>query len=377
MITVMEVYHHDARQALLVSASLLLALLVSASAVSTAHAQVAETPCYTTFFNTDLPAGYGAPLSFFAGYGSLSMQVLCNDEGVRIQLGIENSDIFIYQYAYHRGDKGWERFTLSGEDARGPWFVGSAEGLIEKPKSDGKVVAYMCEKVDGAWKCGCRDEVCAAPFWQLQTYRKQSNPLVDFEGLLETEASDELYISQPSTYHAAVGDEITIYGNAFSTSASGNTVYVGEYALEGVVSETGSSVMFPMPELPVGKYRVHLERDGERTEYGTVVWLKDDELEVPNISSVSPEVGKQGDTFTVYGSGFMPEGNDLVTTFGIVENLPSPDGTSISFQYDPFEEKVDFRDERGDPYDYMQKVMVTAVTAGGVSSEPGSFVLEM
>lgn len=341
------------------------------------HAQVAETPCYTTFSNIDLPAGYGAPLSFFAGYGSLSVQALCGDEGVRVRVGLENSDIFIYQYAYHRGDQGWERITLAGDDARGPWFVGSAEGFVEDPGDEGNIVAYMCEKVDGAWKCGCRDEACAVPFWQLQTYRTQSGSLANLEELLQAETSDELYISQPSTYHAAMGDEITIYGNAFSTASAGNMVYVGEHVLKGVISENGNSVTFPMPDVPVGKYRVHLERDGERTEYGTVVWLQDGELEVPKISSVSPEEGKQGDTFTVYGSGFMPEGNDLVTTFGVLDGLSSQDGTSITFRYDPFDEQVDFRNEDGSQRDHSQPVHVTAVTAGGVSVEPVVFYLSM
>ena len=352
-------------------------VLLVAVATLPVHAQEIEKPCFGIYSDTDIPSGYGAPFTYGLGAPMLSMQAWCGEEGVRVELGVPNSEVYIYKYAYHRNGGDWERIELEGSEERGSWIVGSAEGVIENPHDDGKFVAYMCEKRDGSWKCGCRDEACAAPFWQLQTYQTQRTSLSSLDDMLEIETSDELYISQPSTYHALPGDEITIYGNAFSTKSAGNTLYFGDHAVEGVISETGSSVVVEMPDLPVGKYRVHLERDGERTEHGTVVWVKDDDAKVPTISSILPNEGRQGDVFTVYGSGFMAEGNDLVTSFGILENLPSPDGVSITFTYDPFEEEVDFKDENGNPFDYAQKVYVTAVTAGGVSKEPGTFVLIM
>jgi len=62
------------------------------------------------------------------------------------------------------------------------------------------------------------------------------------------------------------------------------------------------------------------------------------------ILSVSPSRVWAGDTVKIFGEGFTPVGNSVTLHYGLIEkrfeNLPSPDGKSISFVYQPPELKT-------------------------------------
>ncbi len=59
----------------------------------------------------------------------------------------------------------------------------------------------------------------------------------------------------------------------------------------------------------------------------------------PVVERVSPAEVKKGDTVTVFGSGFTPTGNSVLLWYGAlqqkIENLPSPDGKTLTFVFSP------------------------------------------
>lgn|GEM_PF-6691219 len=52
------------------------------------------------------------------------------------------------------------------------------------------------------------------------------------------------------------------------------------------------------------------------------------------IDRIEPEIIHDGDTVTVYGSGFDKTNNTVKTSYGLVTGVPSPDGISLSFVFE-------------------------------------------
>ncbi len=157
------------------------ALLLIPAGMSFASARVCSLP------PTDEPRqGYGADANLFAEETALSRSgilpalgmVLCNDanEG-EVLLGDGKETTFIYEYVYRSTpERRYVPVRLSGDKKVGGWIVGEAQsterdlfaGLDLTDSSRARfVLAYICQYIDGQWKCGCRDRACVTPHWQL------------------------------------------------------------------------------------------------------------------------------------------------------------------------------------------------------------------
>jgi hypothetical protein len=90
-------------------------------------------------------------------------------------MGKGDSRQYIYEKVYYRkGASGsWNEISLVGSNKQGgAWFPRSATGFIPTSDQDlqetTQVVGYICTWTGSQWKCGCRDNACTQPYWQLQ-----------------------------------------------------------------------------------------------------------------------------------------------------------------------------------------------------------------
>ncbi len=120
--------------------------------------------------NTQL---FGVPFNLFDAAKKVLIRVFCKGEAARMEVGREQSGIYIYSSAYVWGGNDWKHISLTGADTVGDWIIGKAEAQLPDSLSQNEteyVVAYMCQREDDTWKCGCRDKICAENLWNLQSY---------------------------------------------------------------------------------------------------------------------------------------------------------------------------------------------------------------
>lgn len=151
-------------------------------------------------------------------------------------------------------------------------------------------------------------------------------------------------LSSLSTTSAAPGASVTIYGTGFDYSA--NTVYVGGTTLSGVPSYNGTSLVFTVPQVQGGMVSVTVGNSrgtsnaltftvtGSGYPYpcqGGYGYYCPPQQGVLSISYLDPSSGAIGSSVTVRGYGFSQSGNTVRFGNGVIANLSSYDGTSLSF----------------------------------------------
>ncbi len=335
--------------------------------------------CHTILENNNVSAKYGLPVNFFSSTTQLSISAKCSDSSVTI--GVGNGDVsqYIYKYGYRKINGKWVKISLKGDKTKGSWFIGNATATFTDNSKTGKgeVLAYICQKVDGVWKCGCGDKECKKRKWQIQKYDLNktniNNQSCDVDGVSD--------IHYPSRYITYPGEKITLYGSGFETCAVTGVFWNAKMTETNLMSKNEKELVITVPDFKPGKYEVYTEEDGKKSEYSTVIWIganKDaDKNSKPNISNILPKKGKQGDKFTIYGSNFT-DYNDVITTFGIVSGLKSDNkGTEISFIYNPFTDELKSYDENTlKRITYTIPVYVTVMNVNGQSTV-SSFELDI
>lgn len=153
-----------------------------------------------------------------------------------------------------------------------------------------------------------------------------------------------------SVTSAAIGAQVTVYGTGFD--AFNNTVYVGGTTIPNLPSNGGTSFTFTVPQNANGIVSVSVGTSRGTSNSLTLTVLGNvypypcnnntyygygynncvpGNMGTPFISYLSPTSGGVGTSVTVFGSGFSTTGNTLHFGNGIVGNLPSFDGLSVSF----------------------------------------------
>ncbi|TSC73499.1 MAG: hypothetical protein G01um101470_44 [Parcubacteria group bacterium Gr01-1014_70] len=135
--------------------------------------------------STAVPAGYAAAYNPFNPTEALLTRVLCTTSLMSLRAGRQNTvgATWPITYTYSRGyvyrDGGpWQSITLAPRGISTKveeWINGAGEHNESILSTDaGKTiyfVAYTCQWINNAWKCGCRDATCAGStgnLWQLQ-----------------------------------------------------------------------------------------------------------------------------------------------------------------------------------------------------------------
>jgi hypothetical protein len=138
----------------------------------------AQTTAYSSCRNfyardTPTPGGYGAAWDMV--FGGVDISVDCNADVVIVGTGYQLQ--YIYKLAYLYQNKGWQPLNLSGEEGGSLiakyWYLGQATGNLGSVDLTeiAYIVGFVCDWNGSGWKCGCADQTCSAPGWQLQAVR--------------------------------------------------------------------------------------------------------------------------------------------------------------------------------------------------------------
>ncbi len=331
-----------------------------------------ENYCHTIDIFQNVSTKYGSPTNFFGDTPELMLKVVCgNINNVTVEVGTGDKKQYIYKYGYRKVNGKWKKIMFSGEKKSGSWFLGNAFATFEdlSRENEGEILAYVCQKVNGKWKCGCGDQKCDKKKWQIQKYSLNSTKNIENK---DCKSDDVLDIHYPSVYISYPGKSVVLHGEGFEKCPITEVSWNGKITQTGLASVNGKELAIVVPDFKPGKYEVFV-REGEKvSDYSTIIWIGEEGADgnavAPEITGISPETGMQGDVFTIYGTGFT-DNNDIITTFGIINGVKSEDGKSISFKYDPFEEKLKSYDEETlERVTYNVPVYVSVMNTNGKSN---------
>jgi hypothetical protein len=143
--------------------------------------------CHLLDASTPLPQGFAAPYDATAADKHLVVAASCNADGVTVHIGTGAAHQLIYGTAYmgRAGASDWQEVPLSGNPAdvmANTWYRGMANAHVTMTADDRArshyILTYICTWIPsagwllgGEWQCGCRDEACAVPGWNIQGFR--------------------------------------------------------------------------------------------------------------------------------------------------------------------------------------------------------------
>lgn len=140
----------------------------------------------------------------------------------------------------------------------------------------------------------------------------------------------EVIVMFPSQYSGKKGTTITLSGEGFTPTD--NTIYFGnEYAVVNASSWNGQLITFNVPNIPKGIYQIFLKNARGDSNKGTFFIITDGVTPEPQIDSVFPEIATRGGAVVIKGSGFLQNGNIIQYGAGVIKNVSSADGTTLSF----------------------------------------------
>lgn len=342
----------------------LLCLVATALFFSFANAQTTGLPCNTITTPNRVPEKYGSPIDYFGGT-SLLVGVTCSGPNVVANVGSGNAIQYIYKYGYQRVNGAWKQITFTGSQTVGPWVVGNGSASLEHiPQgTGGMVLAYVCQYIQGAWKCGCSDYQCTTPRWQVQGYTQPNDA-----SRQEKEGDGLVYITRASSNFTVPNQTITIVGHGFEQKPIYTVLWNEKQTQTKLTPKNANELVITAPNFVPGKYAVEVREGNVRAAEETVVWIHAQGGTKPVMKAVSPSMVAQDDLVTITGSGFSLTGNDIITTFGVIGGVPSKDGTSLQFKASNFDNKVTFYSADGKVNPVIWPYYMTVVNENGVSN---------
>lgn len=191
--------------------------------------------CHLIKSGDTVPVGYGAPYTFFTAARELLLRVSCDTNTITVSAGAGPNTPYVYQDGYEFKNGTWQKIRFTGGTPSGVWYVGSAQYTRALTAADSAstqyVVGYVCENVSGTWKCGCRDNLCAVPTWQLQTFRAQQT------GTGGSTPAPTVTLSASKTSVTSGSAVVLAWTSTNSTSCTGTGFATGA-ALSGSISVT-------------------------------------------------------------------------------------------------------------------------------------------
>jgi len=130
--------------------------------------------CHLYTNTTSVPTGFGASWNTLTTTKEMLMKASCADTSTTFEIGNGNQSMYIYKNGYYYKDSKWNPITFTGTAVSGSdvWLKGNANYTLSNSPSSGYVAAYICQYINNAWKCGCRDANCSTPYWNLQKWSK-------------------------------------------------------------------------------------------------------------------------------------------------------------------------------------------------------------
>lgn len=180
-------------------------------------------------------------------------------------------------------------------------------------------------------------------------------------------------------YRATPGDSIKITGSGFGLDENIVT-FNNLYPISKLRSEDGSTIITKIPDnIPFGAYDIAVSNKYKKNgiSYAKAkVLVSDKSLPPPSIKEVTPSSNSLSDTITIYGSGFLKEGNNIFSSLGEIKNLPSSDGKTIKVSISSFP----FANKLKGPVDVSGldvAVYLYVQNDNGVQSEPSVFYIRL
>jgi hypothetical protein len=329
-----------------------------------AYAQLTGIPCNTITTPNSVPQKFASPVDFFSG-GGLLLGVTCSGPTVTAHVGSLSGTQYIYKYGYQRVNGAWKQIQFTGSDMAGPWVVGAGSATLSPiPQgTEGTVLAYVCQYIQSSWKCGCSDHQCTAPRWQIQGYKQPNDA-----SRQATEGDGLVYITHASSNFALPNQTVTIIGYGFEQKPIYTVLWNGRSIQSKLTAKNANELVITVPNLTPGKYTLDVREGNTEASEGTIVWIHAQGGTKPTIHDVSPAVVIQDSLVTINGSGFSSTGNDIITTFGVIDGVPSRDGKTIQFRVSNFDEKVTFYSPDGKVQPVVWPYYMTVVNENGVSN---------
>src|SRR3989344_6760905 len=159
-----------------------------------------------------------------------------------------------------------------------------------------------------------------------------------------TNNSSAPVLTSLSPAYGGPGTSVTVYGTGFDSA--NNTVYIGGTTLRNISSYNGTALVFTMPSNISGSVSVSVgntygvsnaltfQTGGSPIVCGTYPYGSYGTYCPPPVYgqiSINPASGAIGTSVTVYGGSFSRTNNTVHFGNGIIANLNSFDGTSLSF----------------------------------------------
>lgn len=144
---------------------------------------------------------------------------------------------------------------------------------------------------------------------------------------------DTVRISKITTQKGTVGSTVVLYGSGYSKI--GNTIYFDENnSIEKVVAEDVVKISFTIPQnIPLGKHRVWVKNEKGISNKNFYFVVTGQNTVPPTLQKVTPSSGTVGTVVVVTGEHFSPKNNDIISPYGVIEGLSSPDGKTLSFPF--------------------------------------------
>jgi hypothetical protein len=145
--------------------------------------------CHLLDASMPVPQGFAAPYNTTAADKHLVVAASCNVDAATVHIGTGSKNQLIYSKGYigREGELDWQQIPLSGNTAdliANTWYRGMADAHVTMTAANlaknHYILTYVCTWIPstglmpgGQWKCGCRDESCAVPGWNIQGFRGQ------------------------------------------------------------------------------------------------------------------------------------------------------------------------------------------------------------
>lgn len=141
--------------------------------------------------------------------------------------------------------------------------------------------------------------------------------------------SKELFLAFPSVYSGVVGSGLTLTGSGFSLKS--NTVNFGKTRkIKNIVAKSANEITFVIPDVPAGRYDISVSSEGKNSD-AVPFMVTVPGSAPPAIEAIKPNSAKFGEEIKIIGKNFAPSGNIVSSNWGVIKNLKSKDGKTLSF----------------------------------------------
>ena len=304
--------------------------------------------CHQLEPTSQIASGFGSPKNVAEETNEMLVTAECDSNWVKFIAGTGRNNTYVYEKGYEWNGSAWQEFTFdTGGQKNGVWYLGKATKQFSRTpnqlENPSYFVAYVCQWDGSAWKCGCPDTSCSTPSWQIQGYARPAF----LDKYLPKESFEELTDVLVKTLfptRGVAGTDISIGGFGFSNA--GNTIIfkdvhdeTNQFTVPNIFPTLGSLLKVQVPaQTRPGLYVVGVENANGRTETGRYFSVVTAGSEPPALTGITPKSGAYGVTVTLQGRNFTPTGNIVVTPFGTLRDIPSSDGTTLTFAIEPYKD---------------------------------------